>query len=600
MRHAILARIAAATGLVARIWRLAAPYWWARDIGFERHILGYSIRLRECWIGRALLAVIIGMAVLLVYASKLLNDWNARFFNALQEKNEAAFWAELRYWVVIVVIFIVIAVYRLWLRQLLTIRWRRWLTEVYFKEWLGGRSYYRMELVSAGADNPEQRIEEDIRLFTEQTLTISLDLLSQIMTLGTFTVVLWRLSGNFVLPVLGGIQIPGYMMWVALVYALLGSWATYRIGRPLIAVNFDLQRYNADFRYRMVRIRENAESIALYRGEPDEERRLGGAFGHIYDTWWLYMKHLKRLTWLNVFYGQVAGIFPIVVAAPRYFAGQIPLGVLTQTAGAFGYVQGSLSWFVDSYADLAAWQATVDRLTGFTDAIAAAKRQTATGAGFERGSGPPGALALEQVEVMLPDGRTLLAGIDLVIERGRKVMLQGPSGSGKTTLFRVLAGLWPFGKGRIRVPEGTRSLFLPQKPYIPIGSLADGLSYPERPDHYPAQDLAEALRLAGLDRLIPKLAESGNWSMSLSPGEQQRLSFARAFLLRPDWLFLDEATSAIDEAMEARLYRTLALHLPHATIVSIAHNSTVRQFHDQQITIDPATGSLLAQPVAAR
>ena len=311
-----------------------------------------------------------------------------------------------------------VAVYRLWLRQLLTIRWRHWLTSVYVGDWLASRVFYRMELSSYGTDNPEQRIEQDINGFTQQTLTIFLGLISEVLTLVTFTFVLWNFSGSYTIPVFGGITIPGYMLWVAILYAIVGSWATYRIGRPLVRVNFDLERYNADFRYRMVRVRENAESIALYRGEPDEERRLERAFRHIYDVWWDYMKYNKRLTWLTVFYGQAASIFPIVVAAPRYFSGEIMLGAVMQTASAFGQVQGSLSWFVDSFTVLADWKATTDRLTTFGDAITAAKADAAKQA-FEQVPTGDGSLTLRDVEVGLPDGRVLLSNVQLSIRAGR-------------------------------------------------------------------------------------------------------------------------------------------------------------------------------------
>ena len=392
-----------------------------------------------------LLAIVIGGNVFLVYLAKLLNEWNARFFNALQDKNVEAFWAELRYFVILAFIFIVVAVYRLWFRQMLQIRWRRWLTAVYYRDWLAERTYYRMELVGAAADNPEQRIEEDCNAFTGQTLIIVLDLLSQILTLVTFTSVLWGLSGSVTLPIFGGLTIPGYMMWVAVAYAAIGSWLTYKIGRPLVRVNFDLQRYNADFRYRMVRVRENAESIALYGGEGDEKRRLGRAFDRIFGTWWDFMRYNKRLTWFTAFYGQAADVFPLVVASPRYFLGEIPLGVLTQTAGAFGRVQGSLSWFVDIWPTLAEWKATIDRLTTFGESMEAARRVTAASSKLtiERGADP--ALRLEDVEVTLPTGRVLLDHVNLEIRPGERLMIQGPSGSGKTTLFRVLAGLWPTG-----------------------------------------------------------------------------------------------------------------------------------------------------------
>jgi vitamin B12/bleomycin/antimicrobial peptide transport system ATP-binding/permease protein len=582
MTRKLSSRVAAAHGFLAKLWKLTAPYFWSE----------------ERWSARGLLAIIIGSGVFLVYLMKLLNEWNARFFNALEDKNFEAFWAELRYFVIVALIYIVVAVYRLWFRQMLQIRWRRWLTEVYYRDWLAERTYYRMELAGAAADNPEQRIEEDCNKFTDQTLVILLDLLSQILTLVTFTSVLWGLSGSVTLPIFGGLTIPGYMMWVAVAYAAIGSWLTYKIGRPLVRVNFDLQRYNADFRYRMVRVRENAESIALYRGEPDEKRRLDGAFGRIFGTWWNFMRYNKRLTWFTEFYGQAAAVFPFVVASPRYFSGEIPLGVLTQTAGAFARVQGSLSWFVDVWPTLAEWKATIDRLTTFGESMEAARRVTAANSGFVIERVADAALRLENVAVELPDGRILLDRVDLEIRPGDRLVIQGPSGSGKTTLFRVLAGLWPYGRGTIRLPKDARVLFLPQKPYLPVGTLREALCFPERPEAYRLIAICDALRATGLEHLADRLDEERSWSPVLSPGEQQRVAVARAILLRPDWLFLDEATSALDPAMEARLYKLLRERLPETAIVSIAHNPTVVAFHDRRLVIDPAVRRLRSEPMA--
>jgi vitamin B12/bleomycin/antimicrobial peptide transport system ATP-binding/permease protein len=581
-----LVRIANARSFLSKLWVLAKPYWFAE----ERQAVGLwgrSVMVKESWIARGLLAVIVGLSVLIVYMSKLINSWNARFFNALQEKNAEAFWAELLYWVVLVALFIVAFVYRLWLTQLLTIRWRRWLSEVYFRDWLADRTYYRMELTGQGTDNPEQRIEQDCATFCQQTLSISLGLLLQVMTLITFAAVLWNLSGAFVLPIFGGITIPGYMMWAAVAYALVGSVATYLIGRPLVRVNFELERFNADFRYRMVRIRENAESIALYRGEHDEERRLRSAFARIFETWWSLMTYTKRLAWLTSFYGQAASIFPIIVAAPQYFAGKIQLGVLTQTADAFGQVQGALSWFVDTYATLAAWKAGVDRLTTFSEAMVRAKK-AAQESDFQRSPQSTPELALQDVDVRLPNGSMLLEDVDVTIQQGDTLLLRGPSGSGKTTLFRVLAGLWPFGRGRIGLPKDARVLFLPQKPYLPTGTLREVLSYPETPDHYTEEACREVLETCMLGHLVPRLAESANWSLVLSGGEQQRVAFARALLYRPNWLFLDEASSALDEPTERRMYELLAERLPDAAVISVAHRPTVAAFHKRQLVIDPA------------
>jgi putative ATP-binding cassette transporter len=585
-----------ARSFLAKLWVLSRPYWFAEEsqtIGWR----GYSVTLKESWIARGLLAVIVLMTIFIVYMSKLINAWNARFFNALQDKNAEAFWYELNYWVVLVAFFIVAVVYRFWLQQMLTIRWRRWLSEVYFRDWLADRTYYRMELVSQGTDNPEQRIELDIANFTERTVAILLGLLLQIMTLVTFASVLWALSGGFVLPILGGIDIPGYMMWAAVIYAVAGSLATYLIGRPLVRVNFRLERYNADFRYRMVRIRENAESIALYRGEPDEERRLRVAFARIFDTWWDLMTYTKRLTWLTSFYGQAAAVFPFLVAAPQYFAGKIQLGVLTQTADAFAQVQIALSWFVDTYQRLAEWKAGVDRLTTFSEAMLKAKQEAAKTA-FAQDTAKPGELTLEDVEVRLPNGALLLKDVDLTVHQGQSLLLSGPSGSGKTTLFRVLAGLWPYGRGRVRLPSDARMLFLPQKPYLPIGTLREVLSYPDAPGRHTDEVSREALEACGLGHLLPRLEEAANWSLVLSGGEQQRLAFARALLYQPNWLFLDEATSALDEMAEQRMYRLLAERLPGATVISIAHRPAAVALHERKLTIDPARQRLESSAIA--
>lgn len=607
MTEAVLGRVALARGFLSQLWKLAAPYWWCDDPGIDRTVLGVRVRVPERWLARGLLAIIIAMAVFLVYLLKELNGWNRRFFDALQEKKSEEFWSLLLSldsfndfffsFTGLVFIFIVVAVYRIWLRQYLQIRWRQWLTHVYFKSWLGDRTYYRMELSSQGADNPEQRIEQDINSFTQQTLVIGLGLLSEVMTLVTFTYVLWNLSGSLTLAWLGGVEIPGYMLWVALVYAVLGSWATWAIGRRLVRVNFELERYNADFRYRMTRVRENAESIALYDGEPDEARRLSSAFTRIYDMFWQYMVLYKRLTWLSVFYNQVAHIFPIVVQAPRYFSGEITLGVLTQTAGAFGQVQSSLSWFVDSFAQLADWKAVVDRLTTFADAIEATKRHSEQVRGIEVRESAMPELRLEDVSVALPNGEHLLENVELAVVPGERLVIQGPSGSGKTTLFRVLAGLWPYGGGTVSVPRDTEALFLPQRPYLPIGTLREAICYPHHPEQHDDHEIVEVVRACALGHLADRLDETGNWSMILSPGEQQRLSFARTLLIKPDWLFLDEASSALDEATERAMYQLVMERLPGVTMVSIAHKPSVVRFHERRAVLQPEHRRVVVEPV---
>ncbi|SEP58581.1 putative ATP-binding cassette transporter [Faunimonas pinastri] len=586
-------RILRARGFLAKLWTLTKPYWFAKD-RVDISILGRSFGVRESWIARSLLLLILALNVGGVYLSKLYNLWNGRFFDAIQNKNEPVFWHELKYWAVIATISIVMSVYSIWIQNFLTIRWRRWLTAVYFDSWLSDKSYYKLELNNSGTDNPEQRIQEDCDLFTETTLTLFLSFISQIFTLITFSIILWNLSAGITIPVWGGIRIPGFMMWVAIVYAGLGTWLTFKIGRPLVRINFDLQRFGADFRYRMTRIRDNAESVALYRGEQDERSGLRSSFSRIYDTFWLSMMYTKRLSWVTQLYASLASVFPFIVASPGYFAGQIQLGSLTRTADAFGTVQGSLSWFIAAYGKLAEWAAVIDRLTSFSDAMARTKVNDAARNGFEREEGSLDEIRLDGVDVNLPNGAPLITGTSMTLRRGEGVVLTGPSGSGKTTLFRTLAGLWPFGKGRVTLPTTGRVLFLPQKPYLPVGTLQHVLCYPDSPLDHTEADCRAALEATDLGHLAPRLAEADNWPMALSQGEQQRIGFARALLYRPDWVFLDEATSALDEKTEERMYRTLRERLPQAGVVSIAHKPSVVGFHERHIDLSPSTHRIRA------
>jgi len=557
-------------GFLKDLWVLTRPYWFSEDR----------------WPARGLLAVIVGMNLGLVYLNVVFNQWNNLFYNALQNKDFDAFLHQLLRFCWLAAIFIAIAVYRTYLRQMLQIRWRRWLTDRFLKDWLANQAYYRLQLHGSGTDNPDQRIAEDLNSFVAQTLLISLDLLSNIVTLVSFLSILWALSGSVAFA-LGGhqIEIPGYMVWVALVYSAVGTWLVHKIGRPLVRINFNQQRLEADFRYSLVRLRENAEGVALYGGEADESKGFAARFGAIIGNWREIMRFTKRLTWFTSGFGQIANVFPVVVAAPRYFAGTIQLGGLMQTASAFGQVQGAMSWFVDAYSTLADWKATVDRLIGFTDAMARAKAQ---GAGIERQMTPQPAIAIDQVEIRLPDDRPLIAPASLAIEAGQSVLITGPSGAGKSTLFRVLGGLWPYGQGRVSLPAGSKLLFLPQKPYLPLGKLRDAVTYPGLAEPLADDEIRAALTACRLGHLIDRLDEEANWAQRLSPGEQQRLAFSRVLLQKPDWLFLDEAGSALDEATETALYRLLKERLPRISIVSVAHRGNLAGLHDRRLEIRQA------------
>ena len=380
--------------------------------------------------------------------------------------------------------------------------------------------------------------------------------------------------------------LPGYMVWAALAYAIAGTWLTNLIGRPLVRLNFNQQRYEADFRFSLVRFRENTEGVALYGGEADEMRSFRERFASVVRNWWDIMRQQKRLTWFTSGYGQAAIIFPILVAAPRYFRGEIPLGALMQTSQAFGQVQDSLSFIITSYTDIAEWRAVVLRLLGFERALARVRAEAAV-EGVRHGTGAAGTLSLDRVNLALPGGRSLMEDVSFDIQPGDTTLISGPSGAGKSTLFRAIAGIWPFGRGEIRLPRDGRVLFLPQKPYLPIGTLREVVSYPTPPAGVADGALREALQVVGLPELATRLDETAHWAQALSPGEQQRIAFARALVQKPDWLFLDEATSAVDEETEARLYSLLRERLPGTTVVSVGHRSTLRAFHARRLTVTP-------------
>ncbi len=567
-------------------WRLTRPYWSSPERGRALVLLSAVILLN---------LALVGMSVVLTY-------WQRAFYNALEAKDSGTFWALLLLggdadgtwfpgFCVVAAAYILIAVYQLYLRQALQIRWRRWLTERYLADWLSDRAYYRMALTDPKTDNPDQRIAEDLRLFVDDTLSLGLGLMNSVVTLFSFLFVLWSLSGP--LTVLG-VEIPGYMVWVALLYSALGTWLAHLIGRPLIRLNFLQQRVEADFRYSLVRLRDNVEGVALHGGEADEERGLTARFRVLMENWWGIMLATKRLTFFTAGFAQVASIFPIVVAAPAYFAGRIPLGGLIQTSSAFGQVQGALSWFVDNYARLTEWRATVERLSGFTRAVAEAR--SAQG-GMRRAPAAQDALTMHGVTLALPDGRVLLQDATLRLDKGEAVLLTGASGSGKSTLFRALAGIWPFGRGEVAVPEGSRVLFLPQRPYLPLGALRRAVCYPLDAAAVPDEVVRQTLEDVGLGHLKDRLEEEDAWDRRLSGGEQQRLAFARALLVKPDFLFLDEATASLDSAAEARLYGLLRERLPETAVLSIAHREAVARWHDRAFRL--GSGRLSEGPLPA-
>ena len=559
------------------IWHMIKPYWVSEERG-------------KAW---GLLAVIIALVLLLVYINVLITDWNRTMYDSMQNKDFVAFKQLLWQFSYLAFSYIVVATARIYLTQSLQIRWRSWMTDKYMAKWLQHQAYYRMEQGHI-ADNPDQRIAEDLRALTANTISLVLGFISSAVTLLSFVGILWAISGPVTFALLQQEwTIPGYMVWFAIAYAGVGSWIIWWIGKPLVTQNYNQERFEANYRFGLIRVREYAEAIALYRGEQRERAQLNENFEQIRQNWWAIMRTTKSLNIATNFYGQFAIIFPLLVAAPRYFSGAITLGVLMQISSAFGQVQDALSWFINAFTTLADWKASINRLAGFNLAVEQAQQQGVQQPGQTGGvisviasdsdsNSNSEAIVLKQLSLHLPDGQALIVGVNAMIAPAQRILVSGPSGCGKSTLFRAIADIWPYGHGTIEIPTASKLMFLPQSSYIPIGSLRAALSYPASPDSYSDEAIARYLEVCRLGHLKGKLDAIANWSKRLSPGEQQRLAFARVFLTRPDMVFLDEASSAMDGETEEALYALLQQELPQASIISIAHRETVAQYHQQR------------------
>lgn len=553
------------------VWRLSARYFSSED----------QIR------ARLLLSSVVVIELGLVTVAVLLNRWYAKFYNALQDRDSGAFSSQLLVFCGIAIAATLLNVFKLYMNQWLEIRWRAWMTTSYLEHWLGKAIHYRMQLTGDLADNPDQRIAEDIRLFIEQTLTIGLGLLNAIASVGSFVVILWVLSEEAPLRFAGTtFAIPGYLVWAALLYAILGTAFAHFIGRALTALNFNQQRYEADFRFNLVRVRENSEQIALLGGEKFEAHHLRTRFDNVVANWHRIMSRQKWLTFFTAAYTQAAIVFPFIVVSPIYFAGTMQLGTLIQTATAFSTVQIAFSFFVNIYAKFAEWRAVIARLDGFERSIRTARSAASGPARVEVASQPTTTgLSIKGLSVELPSGGTITATEDLVIKAGDSALLTGPSGSGKTTFFRAIAGVWPFGTGTIVVPRGAKLMVLPQRPYFPVASLEEAITYPAEYGSFASALIAEVLDAVGSPTLAMRLSDEAHWNQTLSPGEQQRLSIARAILHKPDYLLLDEATASLDEPSERQLYALLQERLPGTTIISIGHRSTLTAFHNKHLEL---------------
>ena len=551
-------------------WRIATPYF----------------RSEEWPIAMILLVCAIALTFGAVGLEVLFNEWNRRFYDSLQNKDEAGFWKEILTFSWLAALFITVYVARAVVSPYLRLRWRRWLTRRYLSHWLDDRGYYRIEL-ERSVDNADQRIAEDLRQLGEYTMVLFLGFLQAVATLISFIFILWNLSGPLSLAFIGlDIVVPGYMAIAAIAYAIVGSFLANVVGRRLIDLNFMKQRYEANFRFGLMRVRENAEGIALYGGERRENDALNARFVDVFNNGWRVLFTEAQLIFYQSGYNQLAIIFPFLVTAPGFFAGAITLGVMMQTASAFGQVQTALSFFVTNYTNLAELRAVLDRLKGLQ---AAADAKPATNITVARQAGGID-LGIAGLDLALPNGERLLKGLNLTLPKGSSTLISGASGSGKSTLFRALAGIWPFGSGQVQVPAGARVLFLPQKPYIPIATLRDAVKYPDEQSEASDAEIVDALGAARLGHLVDRLGEEAHWTNVLSGGEQQRLAIARALVFKPDWLFLDEATASLDDETEAAVYDALKTRLPTTTLVSIGHRPSLRQWHDRRLELQRTPG----------
>lgn len=553
------------------VWYLTKSYWQSEEKKKAFFLLG------------CIIALTLGVVYMLV----LLNQWNNSFYSALQNYDAKKIFDELIHFSWLAAIYILLAVYSYYLQQTLILNWRRWLTTRFIDIWLQNKTYYNLQMFGKDTDNPDQRISEDVRQFVEMTLSFGIGILKAFCTFASFVVILYNLSGSLSFTFMGKTwTINGYMLWASLLYSVIGTYITHIVGRKLVKINFIQQKYEADFRFSMIRLRESAESVAFYRGEAQEGSVFKQRFKMLLDNFWKLVNKQKQLVFLNSGYSQIAIIFPFVVAMNRYLTKEVKLGGLMQVASAFGRVQDSLSYFVDMYSSIAQWQAVVMRLTCFGHHMHDVYQQ-AERFHVERFAAAD-VVEVDNMQINLPDGKPLLENISFTLHPGHNVLIKGVSGSGKSTLLRAISGIWPFVDGKIFLPSRDKLMFIPQKPYLPLGTLRAALNYP---GNKPIDDteLIYLMDLCQIGYLKDKLDLEADWSHVLSVGEQQRLAFVRAHIQQPQWLFLDEATSALDEDTEATMYSLLQERLQQTTVVSVGHRSTLNKYHELVLRLNKST-----------
>jgi putative ATP-binding cassette transporter len=569
-------------GFLRRFLRLAGPFF----VSDER------------WMARGLAIGVIGLSLLQIAVQIRINLWNKSFFDALEAKDWPAFIATMWLFALLASASMGIAVYQVYLKQLLQLRWRRWLTARLVDGWLANGHHYQVNFIGTGVENPDQRIAENAHFATDMAVEFTLGILNAVLTLVSFLGILWTLSGVLHFAIGGAmVEVPGFMVGAALLYASIGTGVTYLVGRPMIMANILQNKAEADYRFALMRLRENSEGVALIRGEADERKGLAGFFGQVYAATKHLMQTQRRLMWLTSAYGMVGMVYPTLVASPLYFAGTMTLGGLMQTGAAFGQVQSGLNWFVDNFPRLAEWRSHITRVLEFEQALhttGEASLESGEAANITVIEAAPGSddaefLSFDDVQIAHADGSVVIGETTTLIRKGEKVLITGQSGSGKSTLFRAIAGLWPWGTGTIQVPPRSDIMFMPQRPYLPLGTLRAGLAYPAAAEHFAKKDLKIALKRCGLEHLVERLDEAERWDRVLSGGELQRVAFARVLLHRPGWVFMDEATAALDDESQHSMMSMFGNELAGSTLISIAHRAGLDAFHDRTLDLIRST-----------
>jgi putative ATP-binding cassette transporter len=541
------------------------------------------------WRARALLAGVVAAEFGLVYVAVAVNTWNARFFNALEARNWNAFTDELVIFCFITVGAVVAGVAQYLFGQILQIRWRRWMTENYVSQWMAHGRHYRVRFVDQTVDNIHLRIANDVYLFVQRTHELTTGLLGSIIALASFAFILWGLSATTPLPLFGvDWSFPGYLIWVALIYAGIGTLFAHWIGWRLIPLQFNQQRYEADFRFAIVRAADHSEPIALMRGEGEERTELRRRFGNLVRNWTALVHRQARLTGFIAGYSHVSTVFPTLVVSPAYLAGAIPLGTLVQAGLAFQKVEGAFAFCISSYSKLAEWKAIMDRLSGVSAAMAKVDAHEGAPGTITVEPGQSRDLEVSDLVVRLTNGTPIAQLPELSLAPAKRVLITGPSGAGKSSLLRALTGLWPPGAGRVALPKDADVMVMPQRPYFPLGTLRQALTYPLPATQVPDADVRTAMAAVGLGHLALRLDEEVDWAVMLSGGEQQRAAFARVLLRKPAVLMFDEPVATLDDASGRELYRMLIERLPDTIILSVDRRGVLREFHSETIEMKRA------------